>query len=435
MPTHSVPRPEYPRPQFVRRDWLNLNGAWQFETDRGDSGLERGLLDRELREEILVPFPPESELSGIGDTDFLEAVWYRRALTLPAAWAGRRVLLHFGAVDHDTTVWADGKEVARHRGGFTPFTADLGDIAGAGEEVVITVRARDPKSGPQARGKQAVKYANHDCNYTRVTGIWQTVWLEPVPETHLRRPRITPDLAGSAFHLELPLSGHQRNACRWRRTASRCAGPSSSPRTVSQWWCSSAPPSGDKWVTPKAHSRPRPVGGRRSRQWMRLSGKGTSMASSTQATLRAAASRGSPMMSAKRGARPRTRTLRDGAGVGRAAGEGCVVSPDSPGGGSGGRRRNVPGRAERWVGEAGARLGSGGAHSLEPGGHGAPQAVDTGVSAVPAGGMFQSAPDVLLVGLVEDALDARHDVCRVPASCSTRRVAAPCRPPGRDTRR
>ncbi|MFE0860715.1 glycoside hydrolase family 2 protein [Streptomyces rochei] len=209
MPTHSAPRPEYPRPQFVRRDWLNLNGAWQFETDRGDSGLERGLLDRELSGEILVPFPPESELSGVGDTDFLEAVWYRRALTLPAAWAGRRVLLHFGAVDHDTTVWADGKEVARHRGGFTPFTADLGDIAGAGEEVVITVRARDPKSGPQARGKQAVQYANHDCNYTRVTGIWQTVWLEPVPDLHLRRPRITPDLAGSAFHLELPLSGNR----------------------------------------------------------------------------------------------------------------------------------------------------------------------------------------------------------------------------------
>lgn len=120
MPIHSVPRPEYPRPQFARRDWLNLNGLWQFETDRGDSGLERGLLTRELDSEILVPFPPESELSGIGDTDFLEAVWYRRVLSLPAEWAGRRVLLHFGAVDHDTTVWADGAEVARHRGGFTP---------------------------------------------------------------------------------------------------------------------------------------------------------------------------------------------------------------------------------------------------------------------------------------------------------------------------
>ncbi|MFR9723038.1 glycoside hydrolase family 2 protein [Streptomyces sp. MS19] len=210
MPTPTaVPRPEYPRPQFARRDWLNLNGTWQFETDRGDSGLERGLLDRELTGTITVPFAPESELSGIGDTDFLEAVWYRRSLVLPAEWTGRRVLLHFGAVDHDATVWVNGTEVVRHRGGFTSFTADLSGVAGPGEEAVITVRARDPKSGPQARGKQALKYANHDCNYTRTTGIWQTVWLEPVADVHLRRPRITPDLAGSAFHLELPLSGNR----------------------------------------------------------------------------------------------------------------------------------------------------------------------------------------------------------------------------------
>ncbi|MET9109804.1 glycoside hydrolase family 2 protein [Streptomyces zhihengii] len=209
MHTPSVPRPEYPRPQFVRRDWLNLNGVWQFETDQGDSGLDRGLLGRDLSGEILVPFAPESELSGVGVTDFLEAVWYRRRFTPPAEWAGRRVLLHFGAVDHDTTVWVDGTEAVRHRGGFTPFTADLGDVAAAGGEVEITVRARDPRSGPQARGKQAVRYANHDCNYTRTTGIWQTVWAEPVPEVHLRRPRITPDLAGGAFHLELPLSGNR----------------------------------------------------------------------------------------------------------------------------------------------------------------------------------------------------------------------------------
>jgi beta-galactosidase/beta-glucuronidase len=206
--TPSVPRPEYPRPQFVRRDWLNLNGTWQFEIDQGDSGLERGLLDRGLAAEILVPFAPESELSGVGNTDFLEAVWYRRTLTVPAGWAGRRVLLHFGAVDHDTTVWLDGEEVVRHRGGFTPFTADLGALE-PGREAVITVRARDPKSGPQARGKQAVQYANHECNYTRTTGIWQTVWAEPVPDIHLRRPRITPDLAGSAFTVELPLSGNR----------------------------------------------------------------------------------------------------------------------------------------------------------------------------------------------------------------------------------
>ena len=205
----AVPRPEYPRPQFVRPDWLNLNGRWQFELDRGDSGLERGLLERELQDEILVPFCPESELSGIGETDFLHAVWYRRTVRLPGEWAGRRVLLHFQAVDYDTTVWVNGTEVVRHRGGFTPFTADLHGVAEPGETVTISVRARDPKSGPQARGKQAMRYANHDCMYTRTTGIWQTVWLEPVPETHLRRPRITPDLAASAFHLELPLSGNR----------------------------------------------------------------------------------------------------------------------------------------------------------------------------------------------------------------------------------
>ncbi|MGW2282796.1 glycoside hydrolase family 2 protein [Streptomyces sp. NPDC001770] len=223
MHTPSVPRPEYPRPQFVRRDWLNLNGTWQFETDQGDSGLERGLLDRELSGEILVPFAPESELSGVGDTDFLEAVWYRRRFTPPAAWAGRRVLLHFGAVDHDTTVWVDGTEVVRHRGGFTPFTADLGELAPDGREVEVTVRARDPKSGPQARGKQAIQYANHDCNYTRTTGIWQTVWAEPVPEAHLRRPRITPDLAGAAFSVELPLSAN-RPGHRVRAVVSDTAG-------------------------------------------------------------------------------------------------------------------------------------------------------------------------------------------------------------------
>jgi beta-galactosidase/beta-glucuronidase len=204
-PDPAVPRPEYPRPQFTRPDWLCLNGTWEFEFDPGDSGLERGLRERPLGASITVPFCPESELSGIGDTDFHPAVWYRRTVTVPAEWAGRRALLHFQAVDHDTTVWANGTEVARHRGGFTPFTADLGGIAAPGTEVDIVVRARDPRSGPQARGKQSTAYANADCHYTRTTGIWQTVWLEPVPETRLRRPRITPDLAGSAFHLELPL--------------------------------------------------------------------------------------------------------------------------------------------------------------------------------------------------------------------------------------
>ncbi|MBB5779262.1 glycoside hydrolase family 2 protein [Nonomuraea jabiensis] len=206
---HDVPRPEYPRPQLVRTDWLNLNGPWQFEIDAGDSGLERGLRERELAGTIIVPFAPESELSGLGHTDFMEAVWYRRTVTIPAAWAGRRTLLHFGAVDHDATVWVNGVEVARHRGGFTPFTADLSAVARPGEEATIVVRARDPRHGPQARGKQSTRYQNFECLYTRTTGIWQTVWLEPVPDVHLRRPRITPDVATSSFNVVVPLSGNR----------------------------------------------------------------------------------------------------------------------------------------------------------------------------------------------------------------------------------
>ncbi|MGW7255162.1 glycoside hydrolase family 2 protein [Streptomyces sp. NPDC054834] len=221
----APPRPEYPRPQFVREAWLNLNGEWQFEIDRSDTGLDRGLRDRELADRIVVPFCPESELSGIGETDFLEAVWYRRTVTIPDDWTDSRVLLHFGAVDHDTTVWVDGTEVARHRGGFTPFTADLGDLAAPGREVAVVVRARDSRHGVQARGKQSTWYANSHCHYTRTTGIWQTVWLEPVPRSvALGRPRITPDLASGSFHLELPLTANLPGH-RVRATLSDAAGP------------------------------------------------------------------------------------------------------------------------------------------------------------------------------------------------------------------
>lgn len=212
--TETTPRPEYPRPQAVRERWLNLNGTWEFEIDQGDSGLERGLRERPLTGAVTVPFAPESELSGVENTDFLEAVWYRREVTIPAAWAAvgddHHVLLHFGAVDHDTTVWVDGVEVVRHRGGFTPFTADLHGVARAGDTVTVVVRARDPRDAVQARGKQATWYANTHCNYTRTTGIWQTVWMEPVPAVHARRPRITPDVASSAFDVVVPLSANRR---------------------------------------------------------------------------------------------------------------------------------------------------------------------------------------------------------------------------------
>ncbi|MCX7002968.1 MAG: beta-galactosidase [bacterium] len=206
-----LPRAEYPRPQCVRPDWLCLNGAWQFEIDAGDSGLERGLLQRDLAQRIVVPFCPESILSGIAHTDFMNVVWYRRSVCIPAAWAGRMVLLHFQAVDYDTTVWVNGTEVGRHRGGFTPFTCPLDGVAAPGDNITIVVRARDLQH-EYARpvGKQSSPYANAGCHYTRTTGIWQTVWLEPVPRVHLGRPRITPNLAAGTLQLDLPVTNSRR---------------------------------------------------------------------------------------------------------------------------------------------------------------------------------------------------------------------------------
>ena len=207
----AIPRPEYPRPQFVRRDWLCLNGTWEFEIDAGDSGFERGLHEKpRLAGTITVPFCPEAPLSGVEVVDFMAAVWYRRTVTVPTDWRERTVLLHFGAVDYDATVWVNGQQVGRHRGGFTPFTISLAGIARAGEELTIVVRAQDTPQEPKPRGKQSQAYGNQGCFYFRTTGIWQTVWLEPVPEVYLKRTRITPDLANGCFHLEQLLSNNRR---------------------------------------------------------------------------------------------------------------------------------------------------------------------------------------------------------------------------------
>ena len=213
----DVPRSEYPRPQFVREDWLCLNGEWQFEIDAGDSGLERGLVERDLNSKIIVPFCPESELSGIGTPDFMNAVWYRRTVNVPASWSGKRVLLHFQAVDEDTTVWVDGQEVGRHRGGFSSFSFDMGKVAG--QSITIVVRARDENEKAKPRGKQGKEFFAHGAIYGRTTGIWQTVWLEPVPDTSLKRTRITPDVANSVLRLEQPITGN-KSSMRLRATLS-----------------------------------------------------------------------------------------------------------------------------------------------------------------------------------------------------------------------
>jgi hypothetical protein len=180
--------PEYPRPALRRDRWMNLNGLWEFAIAKeGDSPP----LGRRLAERILVPFPVESALSGQGRR--AERVWYRRTFEVPPGWAGMRVLLHFGAADWETTVWVNGKTLGRHRGGYDAFTFDLtGALRERGPQELV-VGVWDPTDGGrQARGKQVSK--PHGIWYTPTTGIWQTVWLEPVPAASIERLVIVPDV-------------------------------------------------------------------------------------------------------------------------------------------------------------------------------------------------------------------------------------------------
>ena len=204
-----VPRPEYPRPDLVRERWENLNGAWQFAQDPGRSGVSRGLAnpDRALSSEIVVPFCPESRLSSIGNTDFMPGVWYRRAFRVPESWDGGRVILHFGAVDYFARVWVNGQVVGSHRGGYVPFSFDITDALRRGENVLTVFAEDDTRSPLQPTGKQSEWYESHGCHYTRTTGIWQTVWLEPVPAAHITRLRIVPILELAAFRVDVFTAG------------------------------------------------------------------------------------------------------------------------------------------------------------------------------------------------------------------------------------
>lgn len=204
---NTIPRSEYPRPSFVKDEWMNLNGTWQFAFDCGDSGERQGFVTKEFNDVITVPFCPESELSGIGNTDFLNAVWYRRSFDIPEKWCNKRILLHFQAVDFDTTVWINGVESYRHRGGFTPFTVDWGVVAEP-KTFTVTLRARDLKFRKNG-GKQSDIFEPYGCFYVRTTGIWQTVWLEAVNEVYMKRPRITPQRGCKNFMLEIPLSDNR----------------------------------------------------------------------------------------------------------------------------------------------------------------------------------------------------------------------------------
>ncbi|MEK5278430.1 MULTISPECIES: glycoside hydrolase family 2 protein [Paenibacillus] len=206
----TLPRPEYPRPDFVRPEWINLNGQWQFEIDHGKSGKERGypVNEHNLSGTITVPFCPESRLSGVEYKDFMAAVWYKREFTVPENWTNGRVILHFGAVDYMAEVWVNGVSVGTHRGGYTPFSFDITSNLLAGGNVITVYAEDDVRSGRQPRGKQSEQFHSHGCDYTRTTGIWQTVWLEQVPETYLSNLKVVADPDNGCVHLEMKVQGN-----------------------------------------------------------------------------------------------------------------------------------------------------------------------------------------------------------------------------------
>jgi hypothetical protein len=183
--------PEYPRPQLVREKWQNLNGLWQYAIAAKDAAKPT-----EFEGQILVPFAIESALSGVmRRVTPDQRLWYRRTFSADASSADKRLLLHFGAVDWETKVWLNGREVGQHRGGYDAFTFDLTEAMSDQGEQELVVSVWDPgDAGPQPRGKQVNKPGG--IFYTPTTGIWQTVWLEPVPKSYIESLKIVPDLDG-----------------------------------------------------------------------------------------------------------------------------------------------------------------------------------------------------------------------------------------------
>jgi hypothetical protein len=206
----TTPRPDYPRPRLRRREWANLNGRWEFALDSPD-------FDRSIR----VPFAYQSELSGIGERGLHDTVWYRRNFRPPDA---DRLVLHFGAVDYEATVWVNDVEVAHHEGGHTPFGADITNAVHHGDNELV-VRADDPVEDLSLpRGKQYWQKEPEGIFYTATTGIWQTVWLEPLPDSHVVFVRLWPRLDEGAIDFEIGTSGPRMSVAVEARLGGRPMG-------------------------------------------------------------------------------------------------------------------------------------------------------------------------------------------------------------------
>ena len=174
-------RAEYPRPSFVRENWMNLNGKWAFEIGN----------DNIFDKEIEVPFCPESKLSGIEHKDFMSAVQYKKTVSITEDQLQGRVVINFGAVDYETTLYVNSKKAGYHKGGYISFAFDITDYLVAGENELMVSVKDDTKSSVVPTGKQSDRFESYGCSYTRTTGIWQTVWLEFVGSTYITSRKIT----------------------------------------------------------------------------------------------------------------------------------------------------------------------------------------------------------------------------------------------------
>ena len=201
----NIPRCEHPRPDRKRNDWINLNGQWDFEIDNAKVGVDKKFFLRDsLDMKITVPFTAESVLSGIGHTDFMNAVWYRRNIDIPAEWSGKRVILHIDACDYETQLYVNGTPWnGTHKGGYTSFQYDITDMLKAEGNYITLYVIDDIRSNKQVSGKQSQRFGSYGCYYTRTTGIWQTVWLEAVEPAYVASYKIYANISAPAVAIDV----------------------------------------------------------------------------------------------------------------------------------------------------------------------------------------------------------------------------------------
>ncbi|MEQ8675335.1 MAG: beta galactosidase jelly roll domain-containing protein [Aggregatilineales bacterium] len=211
----SIPRPEHPRPDFKREDWLNLNGTWNFSYDPDNDGRERNLSDgrgESFPETIQVPYPWQSQLSGQHNTDYTGVVWYQRKFMIPSSWSGKSIFLRFGAVDYRADVWVNGQPIGTHEGGYSAFEFDITSICNRQENVLV-VRVDDPANLYEIpHGKQASIPPDpwQQFSFATTSGIWQTVWLEARPECYVSSVRFTPNISDEQVRVDVEIIGYTK---------------------------------------------------------------------------------------------------------------------------------------------------------------------------------------------------------------------------------